>query len=475
MTKPSTQEQKNRSAQEEKRTALRVRLVCPLGYQLLENGSPHGPLRSGSTENLSTGGALIRTTHSLPLSTHLRIQIQLPGIKQALIALSRVVRVEEEVPAQKYLLGVVFEKIEPHEPAEFLKRIESLDIRKLLEELITTKASDLHLTTGHPPIVRIQGRLSPLKRSPFLQNEIQAFLYSILSEEQIASFEKIRELDFAYSIDLDKRFRFNLHWQRGQVEAAIRVIPAQVTPWKELGLPSVLMDWIQKPHGLILIVGPTGSGKTTTMSSLVHQINQDRGAVVICLERPIEYVHTNIKSIIKQREVGSDTLSFGEAVKRALRQDPDVIVVGEIEDAETAEVVLNASETGNLVLASFHATDTIQAIDRFLNLCPVQKRQQMSFQLASCLQGIITQYLLPREKAMGSGLVLATEVFVPTQAGRSLIRNNSLSQLYSTIETGGAYKMHTLESSLQQLVTQGIVAQEDAQAHLALSGRSKSS
>lgn len=468
---PAVNQTTSEPGSSERRTAYRTPLVCPLAYQLLQDNQPVGNLHPASTVNVSTKGALIRTNEPLHLGALYRLQIQVPGARAALVARSRVVRVEEEEPAQKYLIGFVFEKIDPPEPVDFLTRLESIDLRQILEVLLSIRGTDLHLTTGQPPIARVHGRLTPMKRPPFRTNEIRALLYSILTEEQIVAFERQRELDFAYSLSMDKRFRFNLHWQRGQVESAIRVIPAQVMHWEKLGIPPVVVEWSQKATGLILVVGPTGSGKTTTLSSLVDQINQERDAVIICLERPIEYLHQNVKAVIKQREVGSDTLSYAEAVKRALRQDPDVIVVGEVEDFETVQVVLNAAETGNLVLASFHAPNTVQAIDRFISLCPAQMHHQVCFQLASCLQGVLVQHLISREEVMGGGFVLATEVFVPTEAGRNHIRSNNLSQLYSVIETGGAYRMVTLERSIRQLVNQGIVSAETAKAHLALVGQ----
>jgi len=456
---------------EDKRKAYRTPMVCPISYQLLEGGKVIGSLLPGTTMDISSTGALIRTHQPLPLASKYRLNIQIPGAPSTLMALARVVRIEEEEPAQKYVIGFFFESIEPPESVDFLSRLESLDLRQMLETLITMKGSDLHLTTGRPPIARVKGHLTTLDRPPFRANEIRALLYSIMTETQIEMFERNREMDFAYSLALEKRFRFNVHWQRGQVETAIRCIPSSVTHWEKLGLPPVVPEWASKPNGLILIVGPTGSGKTTTLSSLVELINAERDAIIICLERPIEYVHHNLKSVIKQREVGSDTLSFAEAVRRAMRQDPDIITVGEVEDAETAMVVLNAAETGNLVIASFHATNTVQAIDRFINLCPPQQRNQICFQLASCLQGVLTQYLLPREEAMGGGVVLATEVYVPTDAGRNHIRSNNLTQLYTVIETGAMHKMHTLERSIRELLNRGLVSHEVAEAYLALANQ----
>ena len=453
----------------EKRRAYRTPLVCPTSCQALKGDTPSGQPLPATTADISPQGALLRIGQPLMLGSRHELHIQIPGVRSTMDATARVVRIEEEEPAQRYLVGFVFERAGPAEAVDFLSRLQSMDLRQILDTLLSQKGSDLHLTTAHPPIARIRGRLVKLNRPPFRENEIRALLYSIMTQAQVEAFEHNRELDFAYSMNAEKRFRFNVHWQRGLVEAAVRVIPSQVPQWETLGIPPVVVEWIRKPNGLILIVGPNNSGKTTTLNSLVEQINQERDAVIICLERPIEYIHKDIKSVIKQREVGSDTLSFAEAVRRAMRQDPDVIVVGEVEDAETVQVVLNAAETGNLVLASLHATNTIQAIDRFISLCPPQQRAQICFQLASCLQGVLAQYLLPREQAMGAGFALATEVLVATDAGRNHLRTNNLAQLHTVIETGATYKMHTFDRSIRQLLNQGMIAKEAADQYLALS------
>ncbi len=455
----------------ETRRSHRIHLTCPATYQIIEAGKTTGPINPASTVDLSTKGVLLRAGQALELGTILRLQIQVPWTKVELYATGRLVRVEEEEFAQRYLLGVSFNQIEPAQQLEFLTRMETFDLQRLLQALVKQRGSDLHLTTGQPPIARVGSHLVHLDWPPFKPGEIRAIIYGIMSQKQIEAFEERRELDFAYSLSLSERFRFNLHWQRNQVETAIRVIPAQVSSAKELGIPPVIVEWTRFSAGLILIAGPTGAGKTTTLNSLVNTINREREAVIICLERPIEYVHQNIKSMIKQREVGTDTLSYSEAIRRALRQDPDVIVVGEIEDAETAQSVLNAAESGNLVIASFHAVNTVQAIDRFLSLSSTtQQRSQIALQLGNCLKGILTQYLLPREEISGVGNVLATEVFIPTDAARTYIRNNSLSQIYTVIETGVADHMHTLEKSIRHLVTQGIVSEDVAKAHLSLYG-----
>lgn len=441
-----------------KRERYRTSLFCPVVFQFLEEGKAKGPLCIGTTVNLNTTGALLRTDKPYEMDSLLQLEITVPWAKAILRARGRLTRVQEEKRGKQYLLGVHFEELDSTKPMEFLQRLESQEFQHLLEELLKTGGSDLHLTIGTPPTARIQGNLTPLKWPAFQPGEIGAFLYSLMTEEQIALFEQRKEIDFAYSLEMNKRFRVNLHRQRGQIEAAIRVVPNQMGDPAQLSLPPIVAEWSRKPEGLVLIAGSTGAGKTTTLNAMVDMINRERQAIVICLERPIEYAHTNRRSLIKQREVGTDTLSYAEAVRQALRQDPDVIVVGEIENQETVEAVLNAAQAGNLVLASIHGTNTERALDRFVSLCPPQERQQVAFQLASCLLGVLTQQLFPREAGTGTGLALATELFVMTDAAQTHIRGNNLTQIRSDIETGGALKMYTLESSIQQLVDKGVVS-----------------
>jgi len=450
----------------EKRRGSRMRLACPVTFQKVTDAGLHGKPEATTSLDISTSGILIRTEHPLELTERYRVQIRLPGVESLLNAQAQVVRVEEKEAGRSYLAGFRFDKLEPPEPLEFLKRLETLNLRRVLDALVSSGASDLHLTTGSQPIGRVRGHLKPLNHPAFQPNEIRALVYSVMTETQISEFERDLEIDLSYALSPKERFRFNLHWQRGQVEATIRIIPPEVVPPEKLGIPEPVVEWTRRPHGLILVVGSARTGKTTTLNSLVDAVNRNRDAVIICLERPIEYVHQNQKSVIKQREVGADTRSFAEAMRRALRQDPDIILVGEVEDAETAQIALNASESGNLVLASLHAASVVQAIDRLLNLCPPQLRHQISFQLANSLVGILSQHLLPREDAMGGGMILATELFVPTDAGRSAIRNSELTQLPSIIETGGGHKMHTLERSVRQLFETGQIAEETMKAYL---------
>jgi twitching motility protein PilT len=335
-----------------------------------------------------------------------------------------------------------------------------MDIVKLLQLTAQKKASDLHLTYNRPPILRIHGRLVALENEPLGTLEMKNMIYSILSDEQIARFEKLKELDFAFSPHPDLRFRVNVHVQRGNVEATFRVIMPDLRTIQELGLPSVLEHLALLKQGIVVIAGPTGSGKTTTLAAMVDIINRRQEAVIICLEDPIEYIHTNLNSIIKQREIGIDTLSFSVALKKTLRQDPDVILVGELLDAETVRTAITAAETGHLVLTSLHAPDTVQAVDRLISIFPPQQRHQACIQLANCLQGIVTQLLVPKKDR--ETRVVATEVMVVTDAIRNHIREGQTIQIPSTIQTGARYQMHTMEESFKRLYHANIISKETA-------------
>jgi twitching motility protein PilT len=281
-----------------------------------------------------------------------------------------------------------------------------------------------------------------------------------LTDTQKEVFERDRELDFSLALSGMDRFRVNIHLQRGSVEAAFRRIPLFIPNMSELGLPPVVADFARKPNGLVLLTGPTGTGKTTTLASMINLINEEREKLIITIEDPIEYIHFNKKCIIKQREVYSDTHSFAEALKRCLRQDPNIIVVGEMRDLETISTALTAAETGHLVLATLHTPDAPQTVERIIDVFPPHQQQQVKLQLANALQGVISQLLLPKKD--GEGRVLATEVMVATPGVRNLIREQAIEQLPTAIQTGSSYGMHTMDKSLQKLFQQGIISQETA-------------
>jgi twitching motility protein PilT len=321
-------------------------------------------------------------------------------------------------------------------------------------------ASDLHLTEKSPAIFRIDGRLVPLKDDPLGRDQIQEMIYSVLSDVQKARFEEDKELDFSLALTGLDRFRVNVHIQRGSVEAAFRRISLFIPSMEELQIPPVIADMARKQNGLVLITGPTGTGKTTTLAAMIDLINSERTCVITCIEDPIEYLHTNKKSVIKQREVYRDTKSFAEALKRCLRQDPDVIVVGEMRDLETISTALTAAETGHLVLATVHTPDAPQTIERIIDVFPPYQQQQVRLQLSTALQGVVSQKLAP--KASGKGRILVSEVMVATAGVRNMIRDKVVEQLRSAIQTGGQYGMRTFDKSLKELYEKDIITYHTA-------------
>jgi len=338
-----------------------------------------------------------------------------------------------------------------------------LDFADVLLEVVDRRASDLHLTAGAPPMVRVRGRLTAMEGFPTLTpTDTREIVYSILSDSQRQRFENNWQLDFAYQIPGRARFRVNAYFQRAAVGAAFRLIPFEVVPLETLGLPPVVAEFAKKPRGLVLVTGPTGSGKSTTLASLVDVINQAREEHIMTIEDPIEFLHQHKKCIVNQRELGSDATSFADALKAALRQDPDVILVGEMRDLETISTAITAAETGHLVFATLHTQDTPQTIDRIIDVFPATQQGQIRAQLSVALQGIMTQTLLPT--ADGARRCVAAEVLVPTPAVRNLIREAKSHQIYSVLQTGGQFGMQTMDASLAGLVRAGKITQQMAES-----------
>ena len=335
-----------------------------------------------------------------------------------------------------------------------------MDLKELLKLSIERKDSDLHLTENSSPVLRIDGKLVFIEGDPLRRDDIKKSIYGMLTDRQKEKFESDRELDFSLALEGLERFRVNVHIQRGSVEAAFRRIPQYVPSIEELGLPPAIIQFARRPSGLVLITGPTGSGKTTTLAAMIEVINKERACMIMCIEDPIEYVHRNKMAVIKQREVYSDTLSFAEALKRCLRQDPDVIVVGEMRDLETISTALTAAETGHLVLATLHTPDASQTVERIIDVFPAHQQQQVRLQLSACLQGVASQILLPQ--AHGKGRALASEILVATPAVRNLIREQATEQIPTSIQTGIQYGMHTMDMSLKLLYKEGIISYQDA-------------
>lgn len=331
-----------------------------------------------------------------------------------------------------------------------------MEIRDLLLLCIEKGASDLHITETEPPILRIDGILHRTQYAALNKQDLKKILYSVLTDTQKEIFERELELDFSLSLPNLDRFRVNIHLQRGSVEGAFRRVPLTIPSFDTLGLPSIVIELARKPNGLVLITGPTGMGKTTTLAVMINMINNERECLVICIEDPVEFVFTNKKSIIKQREVYSDTHSFAEALRHALRQDPNVIVVGEMRDLETISTALTAAETGHLVLATLHTPDAPQTVERIIDVFPSHQQQQVKLQLADCLQGVVSQLLLPH--ASGKGRVLATEIMIGTAGVRNLIREQEIEQIPTLMQTGSQYGMKTMDKSLKELTQKGYIS-----------------
>jgi twitching motility protein PilT len=328
---------------------------------------------------------------------------------------------------------------------------EELHVNELLDQVLTMRGSDLHLTAGSHPVVRVDGEMRPLTDFPVLNgSQIRQMVYSIVTQKQREKFENELELDTSYTLPGKSRFRMNLFLQRDSVGCVMRVIPYEIADFDKLGIPPAVRAWANLPRGLVLVTGPTGSGKSTTLASIVDIINRERSVHIMTVEDPIEFLHQHKRAIVNQREVGEDTHSFANALKHVLRQDPDVILVGEMRDLETISTALTAAETGHLVFATLHTQDAPQSIDRIIDVFPAHQQQQVRVQLAASLQGICTQQLLPTLD--GRGRVAACEVLVATPAIRNLIREAKTHQIYSMLQAGGKLGMVTMDMSLSKLV-----------------------
>jgi twitching motility protein PilT len=336
-----------------------------------------------------------------------------------------------------------------------------VNLHQLLRAMIEKGASDMHITTGAPPLLRIDGAIVPLKLPALSPIETKQLCYSVLTEEQKIQFEKSKELDLSFGVKTLSRFRANIFLQRGAVSGAFRSIPFKILTFEELGVPPVVLELSQKPRGLILVTGPTGSGKSTTLASIIDKINSETRQHIMTVEDPIEYLHPHKRSIVNQREVGSDTSTFKHALKYVLRQDPDVVLVGEMRDLETIEAALTIAETGHLVFATLHTNSAIQSINRIIDVFPPHQQSQVRAQLSFVLEGVLSQLLLPRAGAPGR--VLALEVMVPNAAIRNLIREDKVHQIYTQMQVGQQkHGMQTLNQSLYSLYARRLIALEEA-------------
>ena len=337
------------------------------------------------------------------------------------------------------------------------------ELLPLLQQMVDWKASDLHLSVGEPPHLRIDERLLPLEQPPLTNDVVWEMVTGIAGQDRMEKFKREWELDFSFGVEKLARFRINVFLQRGHIGVAIRALPERIRTFEECGLPThVMMNLCRRPRGLVLVTGATGSGKSTTMASMVDWINNERPCHIITIEDPIEYVHHNKRALIDQREVDADTRSFGGALKHVLRQDPNVILIGEMRDLETIEAALNIAETGHLVFATLHTSDSIQTMNRIIDVFPAHAQNQVRVQLSFVLLAIFAQQLIPMMD--GRGRVLAAEVLLANHAARALLRESKLHQLYSVIQTSQREGMRTMNQAFYELVKAGKISIEEARA-----------
>jgi twitching motility protein PilT len=340
-----------------------------------------------------------------------------------------------------------------------MRPVNSID--ELLEHMVTRNASDLHVTVGTPPVIRVRGEVKRVDEyAPLTPEDTQELLYRILSSEQQKNFELKRQLDFAYAMPGVARFRVNVYYQRESLGAAFRLIPQEIKSLEELNLPHIMHSLAEYPRGLVLVTGPTGSGKSTTLAAVIDEINRTRSNHILTVEDPIEFVHRHKRCIVNQREIGPDATSFAEALKAALRQDPDVILVGEMRDLETISTALTAAETGHLVFGTLHTQSAPSTIDRIIDVFPPAAQEQVRIMIANSLQAVVTQALLPT--ADGAGRVAALEILLPDDAVRNLIRQAKIEQVYSVMQTNTARGMQTMEQALADLAMRRVVTLEEA-------------
>jgi twitching motility protein PilT len=339
-----------------------------------------------------------------------------------------------------------------------------LEISELLRITLERNASDLHIAVGRPPVIRVDGRLTNIDAPTLTPPDTRRLVYGVLTDLQKQKFEEFKELDFSLSVSSLSRFRVNVHFQRGTVAAAFRAINSDIRSFEELNLPVRVCEKLaRRPSGLVLCTGPTGSGKSTTLAAIVDLINMERETHIITVEDPIEYLHNHKKALVEQREVNEDTYSFANALKYSLRQDPDVIMVGEMRDLETISAAITAAETGHLVFSTLHTVDVAQTIDRVIDVFPPHQQEQIRTQLAGVIEGILCQTLLPM--ANGRGRIIAVEVLLGTDAVRSLIREGKTHQIYTQVEASGAMGMQTMDRAIAELYKRGRISRDTALTH----------
>jgi len=450
----------------EKRKSRRMAVNIKILYRK-ENESDKKMVEA-AVNNIAEGGILIiENLEPLPIGTCLDIELVAVSHPHPIKAKARVVWAKEIEAQKAYEFGLAFSEIRAKDK-EFIKEwIEIVDLDYILGTAVKNSASDVHLVVGQPPTMRVDGDLQPILPNHLGADEIESMIFGFCTPAQRQQFEKDLELDISYANDFG-RFRVNVHQEKGAIAAAFRYLPVEIRGLAELRLPPVLDDLAHKPNGLILVTGPNGCGKSTTLAAIIEIINRKRKAVVMSLEEPIEYVFKSKKSIIEQREIGIDALSFQNALRYIVRQDVDVILIGELRDLNSISVAISAAETGHLVITTLHTMDAVSSINRIIDAFPVAQQQQIRMQLAETLRGVCSQVLVPR--ADKQGRVVATEILIATAAVANMIRKGNLTEIKGVMETGSRFGMHTFNQSLEDLYTKREITRESVFAYTANTG-----
>ncbi len=412
--------------------------------------------------DISVNGFAIESKDVIKIGTAIQGELPFPFLETPIKFIGKVVR-SQRSDNEKYVYGISFDEIDKNGQEKIGTYVEKIDLDALLASAIRRGASSVHLAVGCMPVCRIDGKVLHMDVVPILAEDIERMVFSIISEKQKTDLYKDLELDFAYTLPQEsRRFRMNVFFDKGHLALVAKIIGSEIKSFDELGLPSILHSIVNKGNGLVIVSGPVDSGKSTTLASIIESINRKRESVIISIENPIEYIYASKNSLICQRDVGLDTLSFSDAIRSTLRQDADIVLMGEMRDLDSISQAITAAEEGQLVFSTLHTTSTIECINRLIDIFPVEQQMQIRIQLATCLECIICQHLLPR--ADGKGRVLATEVLMFTPAIRNLIRKARTEQIYSYLESGAEFGMHTMDSSLMDLFRRGLITKDTAGA-----------
>ena len=414
------------------------------------------------TRDISVNGLAIESKDVLNMGQVITGETTLSFLEAPLKFSGKVVRVQK-MGNDRYIYGVAFDQVEPSLKEKIEKYIEKTELDTLLMRAVNRKAQSIHLVVGSVPVCRIDGQISHLDVVAVSSEDMERMVSSILNEKQKVDLYKNYELDLAYILSKgNRRFRINICFDKGRLAMVARIVSSDIKSFRDLGLPKILEDIVNKKHGMVLLTGPVDSGKSTTLASIIENINIKRESIIVCIEEPIEYVYTNKNSLICQRDVGLDTLSFANALVSSLRQDADVLLVGEMRNLDSISQAITAAEVGHLVLSTMHTSNAVDCINRIIDIFPAVQQIQVRVQLSMCLEYIIGQCLVPR--ADGKGRIVATEVLVVTPAIRNLIRSGRIEQILSYQESGSAFGMHTMDSSLKELYAGGLITKETAYA-----------